>query len=67
MSERPLPKKQGSWWVIGRSDSGSNEKEKDGKSDQLVVAKSQQAQITVTPKDAGASTFHAHIYTYHLC
>lgn len=60
VSERPLPKKQGSWWVIGRSDSGDKEKEnvkeKDNKSkdkeDALVVAKSQ-TQIAITDKDAG--------------
>lgn len=35
VSERPMPKKQGSWWVLGRSDSSDkdkeNEKEKGGK------------------------------------
>lgn len=62
VSERPLPKKQGSWWVIGRSDSGDKEKEKENikekdnkskdKEDALVVAKSQ-TQIAITDKDAG--------------
>ncbi|KAI5118712.1 hypothetical protein M0805_004512 [Coniferiporia weirii] len=52
VSERPMPKKQGSWWVIGKTDSSS---EKDDKSNsELVVAKT--VAPTVTPEDAAALT-----------
>ena len=61
ISERPMPKKQGSWWVIGRSTSGDKDSKdakdakdsKDKDREQLVVAKSAQTQVSMGAKDAG--------------
>ncbi|EJD05245.1 uncharacterized protein FOMMEDRAFT_18852 [Fomitiporia mediterranea MF3/22] len=61
VTERPMPKKQGSWWVIGKSDSDKdkehNEKDKSSSSSstEVVVAKTAPP-LSITPNDAAALT-----------
>ncbi|KAL5479074.1 hypothetical protein ACEPAI_2362 [Sanghuangporus weigelae] len=60
VSERPMPKKQGSWWVIGRADSSDKDKEnekekgkgkaKSDTSSEVVVAKAAPP-MAVSPTD----------------
>ncbi|KAH8108356.1 hypothetical protein DFH11DRAFT_1691535 [Phellopilus nigrolimitatus] len=56
VTERPMPKKQGSWWVIGKAT--DTEKDKEKTSSEVIVAKNVTAQPVpvVTPADADALT-----------
>lgn len=71
ITERPMPKKQGSWWVIAKADSScEHEKEKAGSSassvTEVIVGKTKTSSPpltpAVTPVDAGMcpATLHDH-------
>lgn len=75
VSERPVPKKQGSWWILGKSDSNQTtpEKEKDLKdaskassskgSTEIVVAKT--AEPEAMPSESSQLHFPLRCTSFH--